>query len=147
MSEGKEKVELLLQHSGLRRTQQRIDILSLLMERQKPMTITDLWKQLHKRIDRVTVYRTLNKLISGEVVCRLLDQHGTTFYKLADEPPLYRAHLFCSACKRSIPIDSFVISSNYLEALDQYEIHEVDISIQGKCESCKKRSAHASGQN
>lgn len=89
---------VLLRQYGLKATPQRLQILQLLLDAQKPLSITELQKKSGKEsLDSVTIYRSLETLVEKSLVRPVDLRHGHTDYELVREGK-HHHHIVCENC-------------------------------------------------
>jgi Fe2+ or Zn2+ uptake regulation protein len=86
----------LLRKAGLRATHGRINILAILAQEKKPVTIEHLKSKLPS-LDTVTLYRALDALQEAHIVERMDLQHGHAHYELIIDRP-HHHHAVCRSC-------------------------------------------------
>ncbi len=87
----------LLEQAGLRITEPRLRLVSLLRLETRPRPATYLAKKLKNAVDAVTVYRALESLLKAGLVARTDFHHGHSEYELVADRP-HHHHLVCTAC-------------------------------------------------
>ena len=80
---------------GLKVTPQRLQVLKLLAEVQKPVSIAELQKKA--QLDSVTLYRSLETLVGKSLVRPVDLRHGHTDYELVSEGK-HHHHIVCEKC-------------------------------------------------
>ncbi len=111
-----------------------------LLQEQEPQSIAKLLERVGSRIDRVTLYRTLDLFSSLGIVHRVSDGWKHTF-ELSDTFSHHHHHIRCSICG-----DLKTLHQNdQLEALiDQvtlnhgYSAEQHQLEIQGICKHCSR---------
>ncbi|MFZ1987552.1 MAG: transcriptional repressor [Minisyncoccia bacterium] len=87
----------LLRKGGMRATEGRVQLLKVLAEEKKPVTIEELKKKLSGHLDMVNVYRALEALKKAGIVERMDFQHGHAHYELVAGRP-HHHHAICRSC-------------------------------------------------
>lgn len=102
MSQGTiKKCEKLLRASGLRRTRPRMAVLSALFEAIKPLSQQQIAKQIPKDVpDKVTIYRTLERLAEANIVHKAYLQDRVWHFELAHNCTQKQCHphFTCDEC-------------------------------------------------
>lgn len=88
-------LENQLRTAGFRATPGRVAILEILSKESKPLTVEELNKKLHKKLNNVTLYRAIKSLIASNILRRVDLQHGHAHYELALE---HHHHAVCKNC-------------------------------------------------
>ena len=87
----------LLRSAGLRATQPRLRVLSILDESKYPLSVADIARTLKSpTVDQVTVYRTLETFVQAGIVQHLELHQGRSFFELATRE--HHHHLVCRSC-------------------------------------------------
>ena len=101
-------------------------------------------------VNRVTVYRALDRMVQAGVLQCTVDSHRTTRYWIAARSPSAAlAHLECTACHQSVPLDAGAAAVQAaLHALQQAVSQsmgtqklQLDIAVHGECASCSTGAA------
>src|SRR5690349_998633 len=131
--------ETLLRSFKLRSTPNRQDILDLFLLRNYALSQSDIEKEVHNHLDRVTVYRTLKTFLDKGLIHKVLDDEGSLKYALCNEACTVanhhhdHVHFKCTKCGQnnclSIEVPSIKLPKGY-------RAREVNLLIQGVCESC-----------
>ena len=96
--ENRESNAVLLRQHGLKATPQRLQVMQLLSDAQKPLSIIELQKNSGKEaLDSVTIYRSLEVLVEKSLVRPVDLRHGHTDYELVREGA-HHHHLVCEKC-------------------------------------------------
>ncbi|MCI5059110.1 MAG: transcriptional repressor [Flavobacteriales bacterium] len=133
--------ELLKSH-GLRVTAPRIAVIEVFEQRDYALSHADLEKVLSGKIDRVTVYRTLNAFEASGIVHKVLDDGGVLKYALcveqcnSDSHVHNHVHFKCKVCETSeclvdVKIPAFSIPAGY-------ELQESNVLMSGVCANCSQ---------
>jgi len=99
-------------------------VIEALSNANMPLTQEDIKRQIADA-DKVTVYRTLNKLLEIGLV-RKFEEEGRSFFELALD---FHAHFICEKCKT---IECIKISKNILP--HSYTLK--DVLFKGICQNC-----------
>ncbi|MEF3254725.1 MAG: transcriptional repressor [Deferribacterales bacterium] len=126
----------LLQKNNIRINKNRIDILSIISSVSHTISALEIIEYLKKehKIDKVTIYRTLDLFESKGIVIKEIDHKGISRYCIAisHKPHL---HFFCEKCKT---VNCKEIDNLPIFGLDDGEIKNIEIKITGLCKKCKK---------
>lgn len=97
------------------------------------------------QVNRVTVYRALDRLAHAGVLLRTVDAQRVTRYFVADaSAPAPSAHMECQACHRPMALDAGAAAVQAaLQALRQAVMQTtgiyklaVDVALQAECAQC-----------
>lgn len=131
----------LLRTAKLRATTPRRAVLSQLLNAQSPLSADKLFILLrNKKIDRVTIYRSLQVFTQAGLVRQIDLKRGHMLYEMQDEHDHH--HLVCVACGvtedfTGCNIDSLV--SRTLQASKSFtSISEHSLELFGTCNSCTR---------
>jgi Fur family transcriptional regulator, ferric uptake regulator len=133
--------ETLLRNFKLRSTPNRQDILHLFLLRNYALSQSDIEKEIHSRLDRVTVYRTLKTFLDRGLIHKVLDDEGTLKYALCREAchaPVHHhdhVHFKCLRCGQTNCLN---IDVPPVRLPKGYRAAEVNVLIQGVCERCNE---------
>lgn len=97
--------EELLKKAGLKATAHRVLLLEFLDKNKKPFSAGDIFEKLEKdKLDKVTVYRTLETLERNGLVKRVVTGEREAKYELVDFDHDHH-HIICIKCRK---IEGFV---------------------------------------
>jgi Fe2+ or Zn2+ uptake regulation protein len=100
----KEKIDKLLNSAKLKRTGPRRTIVEVLLKTRGPQTAEEIIGAAGRtKINKVTVYRTLDSMIEAGLVHRAFISDETCHYELADRCTQHQCHphFVCSGCGRT----------------------------------------------
>ncbi len=138
------EAEATLRATGERVTEPRVTVLSTLLACDHAMSHLDVAATIakHHTIDRVTVYRVLDWLVSVEIahriagddrVWRFMMNHRSAS-KVAPHPS--HAHFTCNTCGQTICLDKVKPKMN-IKLPVGFRTLEVDLKVRGLCADCK----------
>jgi Fur family transcriptional regulator, ferric uptake regulator len=92
--------------TGLRRTKALEDVLHILIDARRPLTLADVAasRQLASGADHATVYRLLTKLEDRGII-RRLGLHDRSAYYTIIHPGAHHDYLICTKCGSIEPLD------------------------------------------
>ena len=131
----------ILEHSNLRKTTVRKDVLRLFFEAgSKALSSKQIEEHLHD-IDRITLYRTLKTFEQNGVIHQAVDGTGTSKYALCqDDCSLMHqhqdehAHFHCLKCDKTICLSGSVKAS--VATPKGYKVRRAHLILEGKCADC-----------
>ncbi len=137
----KEKIDVLLQNAGLKRTRQREWILSLLVEGDVHLTAEQIYSALKAKgqpFGLATVYRTLAALEQSGILSKT-EVDGRQSYYYAEGG--HRHQLLCTGCGKVIllrecPAEQFLRA---VEAEYGFAVTGHSFEIIGLCPDCRKK--------
>ena len=130
------KVNYLLKKSGLSITPLRKEVLAFLLENEVS-SLDDIKKNI-KEFDRVTLYRTVKVLIKFKIIKELSFENkkflslNRNINKSSDsfEQSVY---FYCMYCNNLTFLNNKIIS---FDITPDYEVHQSESIISGKCNLC-----------
>lgn len=134
----------LLTDAGLAVTTNRLRILEVLDGSLSPLSAGDIHRTLARSssVNRVTVYRILERLVRHGILERLSSGGRAFHYGLAadtDHPP--HPHFYCTRCGQmdclspaSLPMDTTWLRRTFPGRIDKIEIR-----IDGICKNCLRK--------
>jgi Fur family ferric uptake transcriptional regulator len=129
----------LLRRSNLSITESRKKILSLFLQSPDALTHGDIEKKAGEKLDRVTVYRTLQTFVEKGIVHTIPTADNTVLYALCKDCAEGHhhddhVHFVCSNCGTTICLDNVV--SPTIELPQGYKAENVQVVINGICKNC-----------
>jgi Fur family ferric uptake transcriptional regulator len=136
----------ILASNGLEATRKRLDVLEVVGNNQFPLAADDIYKTLERRssINRVTVYRILDLLVSKGIVERLSTGGRAAYYGLApNEHHQPHPHFYCKSCGQMdcLTPDSLNVDTEGLWKTFPGRIDKVEVRVDGICKNCVKQLA------
>jgi Fur family transcriptional regulator, ferric uptake regulator len=128
-----------LTDSGLKVTKNRIAILQEIKKQTKPFTIPELQDKLSsKKIDQVTLYRSVNSFLKAGLLKELRLQKGNSSYEYNHGD--HHHHIVCTVCGSIESIDICVADSVARKLLSQktsfVAITDHHFELFGVCRAC-----------
>lgn len=131
----------MLKKLGIRVTRQRLEILNLMVEQNKPLTAADIFSKLKKSNPKLrlsTVYRNLNKFVENNLVSKIeiKKDNKESYFELLQGN--HHHHLICLNCGKIVPLECPL--EDYEEQVSQdteYKIVEHRLKLYGLCPNCK----------
>ena len=130
----------LLKNRKLKATSQRLLIVQVLLNSSaKTLLLSELLEQLRYKMNRSTVYRSLNALVQNEVVSKMVDANGNTLYTLnvtKNSLRLFRPFLKCNCCGEleQLPL----LPADYINVLNRSGVENFNVVLAGYCSNCSK---------
>jgi len=127
-----------LEHRRIKPTAMRQLILNHLVEENEPMALSELQRKFDK-VDRVTIYRTLQKFLDNKLVHTIEDGSGSVKYAVcADdctcEPEHLHVHFHCTECGHTYCLNELPIPT--VELPEGYEMKTTNYTVKGICPKC-----------
>jgi len=140
---GADDLVAVLRDQGLRITQPRISVCTVIAERHgEHLTAVSIFEAVQHSsesdIDIATVYRTLDVLEEAGVLEHGHIGHGPTVYHLAEDAD--HQHLVCSRCgtTTTIPTDHMAAMLQGITAATGFEPNVQHFALSGLCADCAK---------
>jgi Fur family ferric uptake transcriptional regulator len=129
-----------LKQAGLKSTQPRIKILTLLeTTRDRHLSAEDVYKIMlnnNENIGLATIYRVLTQFESAGLVLRHHFAERSVF-ELADSD--HHDHMVCAECGQIIEFHDDIIEAQQLSIAERhnFELHDHSLCLYGRCENCQ----------
>ncbi|MCJ8167456.1 transcriptional repressor [Pontibacter sp. E15-1] len=134
--------EELLRKYTLRKTNCRLEVLTLLLQNKHALAHSEIEKQLENRFDRVTIYRTLHAFEEKGLAHSINDVSGAMKYALCQdackehEHQDNHIHFNCTSCGQTFCLNEVLVPAPTLP--EGYKVHSINFSAQGLCVSCQE---------
>lgn len=130
----------VLHKGGYKATPGRVLLLKTLFDEAQPVTVSYLEKKLKKALDKVTLYRALESMVTSGVVREVDFRHGHAHYELQALRP-HHHHVVCTncnlvedvACNTEPFVKKVEKSAKKFSAIDDHSME-----FFGVCDSCAK---------
>jgi len=137
--------EHLLRAAGARVTQPRISVLATLLDAPRALTHHEVEQRVRRAlpVDRVTVYRVLDWLVSNRLAHRVAgDDRVWRFNAVAGEHAAEHAHFGCNECGRVICLED-VTAPPRVTLPAGYRSQQVEVTVKGLCAACSSAPRRA----
>ncbi len=133
-----QRIKDTLRTAGLRRTQQRMDILRVLLRVKQPLTVEQIRRKVRGTApNKVTIYRTIESFVEAGLVHRAYLKDKTWHYELGDHCTKLQCHphFTCTKCgSTQCMIGSTV---GMVKGLEQgFVVHRQQVRLEGLCPRC-----------
>lgn len=130
--------------ADLEATPNRLRVLEVIGNNSYPLSAGDIFKTLERSraINRVTVYRILDRLVAQGVVERLSTGGRAAYYGLApNEHHQPHPHFYCKRCGQMDCLNPEVlnIESRAMQKTFPGRIDKVEVRVDGICKNCLNR--------
>ncbi len=125
-------VPTLFKNLGYKLTKPREQILSELYNADKPMTAEHIALKLQK-IDRATVYRTLEYFSKVKMILKINLRGDSFFYEMNDT---HHHHIVCKSCDYIEEIEYCELPNPMLYSKKFSFVNEHSLEFFGKCKNC-----------
>lgn len=137
------RTEALLKASGLKRTPVRLGVLRVLVAADESMDVQDILKQLPSFTEPVTVYRTLNTLVTKKMVHRVRGEDRSWRYAVGDRTEAtgehQHAHFVCDHCGKVECIAHSKVPAKVFDKMipgPGYKVEYPEVVLHGTCPKC-----------
>lgn len=133
----------LLDRAGLSSTPNRLKVLEVIGTNTSPVSAGEIFATLKRKttVNRVTVYRILDLLVTNGIVDRISGGGRSFFYGLApNEYHQPHPHFYCKACGNieCLNPQSLVLDTSTLQRTYPGMIENVEIRVDGVCKNCMR---------
>lgn len=136
--------EKMLQDAALEPTSNRLRVLEVVGGQPHPLSAGDIYRTLRRAgaINRVTVYRILERLVARGVIERLSTGGRAFYYGLA--PNAHHrphAHFYCTRCGHMdcLEPDSLGVDTDQFQTTFAGRIDKIEVRVDGICKNCLRR--------
>jgi Fur family ferric uptake transcriptional regulator len=131
----------ILTRADLEATAHRVRVLEIVGESPYPLSASNIYNTLSRSqsIDRATVYRILDLLVSHHIVERISTGSRAAYYGLApNENHRAHPHFYCRICGQMdcLSPDSMHLEKNSFIKTFPGRIEKVEIRVDGICKNC-----------
>jgi len=133
-----EKINRMLDSVKLKRTESRKSILGVLMKAKSPRTAEEIISAIGKtKINKVTIYRTLDSMIEGGLVHRAFVSDESCHYEMADRCTEHQCHphFICTDCGKTQCLTKVTVPMAK-SAPAGFVIHRQQVRLEGLCPDC-----------
>ena len=125
-------------------TENRLRVLEVVGNNRFPLSANDIFKTLERSstINRVTVYRILERLVARGIVERLSTGGRAAYYGLApNDHHEAHPHFYCKRCGQMdcLNPESLSVDTDPLLKTFPGQIHKVEVRVDGLCKNCVKQ--------
>jgi len=133
----------MLASAELAATPNRLRVLEVIGNNSYPLSAGDIFKTLERNssINRVTVYRILDRLVDQGVVERLSTGGRAAYYGLApNDNHRPHPHFYCKNCGQMdcLSPESLNIETESMRKTFPGRIDKVEVRVDGICKNCLK---------
>ncbi|GHU80411.1 hypothetical protein FACS1894145_6770 [Bacteroidia bacterium] len=128
----------LLKSKGLKKTAQRIMLINILQAKGISQSENEIKVNMGAMYDRITFYRTVQKLIEMNIIHRIAVDNVTVRYALNDQDEVKNSQnpvrFFCKECHSTYYLENSPIPDFQLP--DGYVAQGYEVLIKGICDAC-----------
>jgi Fur family ferric uptake transcriptional regulator len=137
-------IPVLLSERGVRLTGPRRLVVEALVRHPGPQTAAEVHRRLSdRRVNLVSVYRTLNLLVDLGIARVADTSHGTRRFELAESYTEHHHHLICRSCGGVEDLEGCLVSDGALRRLSRrvrrarkFRVVDHDLRLLGYCRKC-----------
>ena len=137
-------VERTLREAGLSQTVQRVAVLGVMIDANRPLSAGDILKKIDpaQKINRVTVYRILSSFRESRIIRELPTDQGTNLYEMACRHNPIHPHFYCKTCRRMSCLPPVTLSQalEWFAGPNAFRIDDVHVHVSGICRQCQEPS-------
>lgn len=126
----------ILKEKGLKKSAQRVAILSILQAKKMPLTENDIKTEMGDMYDRITFYRTVQTLLDADIIHRIIIDNVTVKYALNVAGGHSHVHFFCKKCHNVTCLKNVDIQTYQLPP--GFSQEECEVLIKGICDKCRE---------
>ncbi|MNJ98613.1 Peroxide operon regulator [compost metagenome] len=136
-----EALQERVRKAGMKLTQQRLQLLDILLHHPEPISADEIFKKFDKKsegMDLVTIYRILKKFEDAVIVSRLEFGDGVARFELTLESGHHHHHVICRECQKVEPLHlcNLDIHIKMVESMGYEQVsHRLDFF--GLCKNCR----------
>lgn len=126
----------MLTKAGLRCTHERLVVLTYLVNIHTPHTIDDLHRMFREVVNKVTLYRMLERFADDALVERVVSRDGVRRYEYQDE---HHHHITCTRCgtRARIEVPEDVLLMAVHESTKDFSlVSSHTLEYYGMCKAC-----------
>ena len=129
----------ILKKRNLKATSNRLNLLTKMQNNGSAMSYSNIQSTMQP-IDRVTLYRTIEKLKEKGIIHIAFQSNNEIYYAIcgmdcSSENHIHNhIHFKCSKCE-TVTCEDVLNSLNI--SLPKHEIHNISVNVKGICEVCK----------
>ena len=129
-------ISSIIKKAGLKVTSNRVSLLKLLSEVNKPLSIDEIKKHL-KHADSVTIYRILKVFSEKGIIYQTDFRNGKSYFEFQDH---HHHHIVCHKCGDKESVDICLGNSNYKKIIKQTKkfsiVNSHMLEFFGLCKNC-----------
>ena len=133
--------KLILSENKISKTKFRTDLLALFYNSKKSLSVEDILIFFNYSVNKATVYRSLDSFESKGLIHKVPDNYNYKRFSICKEINCAvnshnnHGHFICYICDQTFCLDDMPIPS--INNIKGYDIHELNLTAKGYCESCK----------
>jgi Fur family ferric uptake transcriptional regulator len=132
----------MLKNSGLSRTEQRLNVLNILLKEERPLNAREILDLCgNGRMNRVTVYRIMESFRNGGIVRELPTESGVKYFEIACRHNPVHPHFYCRDCGSMACLGPLTATDIWelVAGPHAFRIDHISVSITGLCKNCSAK--------
>lgn len=134
------EIEQILEGKGIKPTAMRILVLNELHSQSEAISLYELEQKFNK-VERTTLFRTLNTFERNNLIHKIDDGTGAVKYALCDENCTcelenLHVHFLCIKCKKTFCLKEIPVP--FIQLPDKFEFKTANFVIKGICPHCQE---------
>jgi len=131
----------MLKSAGISATQQRLAVLDILQQANRPLSVGDIRKKLDpsSSVNKVTVYRIVSLLKKQGIVRDISSASGSLYFEMATSDHPVHPHFNCTGCGTVnclTPLTFSQAQQILRNPQDDFSVDHIEINISGLCTGC-----------
>lgn len=128
----------LLDSAGIEATAARIRVLDICLNATSPLTVADVAKKVGSTAHLATIYRTLEKLATANLLTRVDFQEGKFRYEYVHD---HHHHAVCESCGKVAEVqdDKLENMMDKIKVEKGFSITRHALELFGLCKSCQQK--------
>ncbi len=130
----------LLRSHGLRKTPNRIEMLSIFIKQEAALSASDIIAKMKSKLDRVTVYRALSSFEAHGILHRASEDERGVKYALCEQHcpdeahADQHAHFVCNECHQTFCLEDVKVP--VVTVSNKFSVDRTNYTLSGTCQAC-----------
>ncbi|MBO8159101.1 transcriptional repressor [Thermosyntropha sp.] len=139
------KINAKLKENNYKLTEQREAVLEVMMDnRGKHLSAEEVLQEARRKLPNIgmaTVYRTLEKLASMNILYKTMFEGGKFRYELSDDESHRHHHIVCLKCGKIYEVEEDLLNGLEKKLENRgFEIVDHELKFYGYCPECRNSS-------
>jgi Fur family ferric uptake transcriptional regulator len=131
-------IEEVFKNNAIKNTKQRHLVYNVVLESNEDATIRYIYDKVGSEVDMTTIYRIIELFVNKSLFNKCLDYKGDIYYTVNSFN--HRHFINCIRCHKKQEIN-FCPIKNIGQNIEDYEIVNHNLEINGICKKCNKRNS------
>ncbi len=130
---------ILLSEKHIKITKQRVIVLDFILSRKSPFTVNDIYNDMKKKLDVVTIYRNLKLFSENKILREVMNCDEGQYYELSCEHNPAHPHFYCDSCKKifCVKTKKNFPNVNKISVDGDFLVKGAVLYLTGLCPDCK----------